>query len=261
MINFLFKLNRFLWTKDPTFLRWLPCYQSHRGYWVKGLQQNSLVSIGEAYKLNFDMVEFDVRMTCDKKVILFHDDTLFGKSISDSNFQDLHNILPFIANGQFFEQINLLEDVFKWYVENKIYVKMKLNIEIKSKNIIQSDLEYAVFKLIEKFKIENYVLISSFNPFSLYRFKKYNSKIFRALLLTLSSESNWVLNNLILNIFCRPHALHLRYDDFKYLYKKIPQFPIPIVLWVVNDDQLYDNLLKENIHGIITDQLLPSIKD
>lgn len=233
-----------IWTVDKKIREWLPKLQSHRGLWVKDYSQNSLASIAAAYECGYEMAEFDVRITRDEVVVLFHDDNFKNKLIKNLSYSELNSLTP----------VTTLEELFKWFSKTE---KFKLNIEVKSRDITNSKLERSISQLIKKFQIERRVLVSSFNPISLFKMRIMVPSVYRALLLTLeiSNDSNFVIRSGMLNFFCRPHMLNLRYQDYSERFKKLAQ-KIPIVLWTVNDLTLYQNL-KNEIHGIISDSITP----
>ena len=82
------------WQFSKTIRNWLPRLQAHRGYWVGGLPQNTIAAIQKAAELNYQMVEFDVRLTADKMVILFHDENRNGTPISKMFFEEILKLNP-----------------------------------------------------------------------------------------------------------------------------------------------------------------------
>jgi glycerophosphoryl diester phosphodiesterase len=151
-INRLFLLTGFQIRHDAD--QFIYHLQSHRGYCQDPeIRENTLAALKKSYELGYQMVEFDVRLTKDHQVVLFHDDHIEGHKISDLNLTQLNQII----------QVDLLKDVFRWYqtIESS---KFKLNIEIKSK-VINGSVEFFVYRLIQDFKMQKNILISSFNPF------------------------------------------------------------------------------------------------
>lgn len=236
----------------------IPKLQSHRGYWYNDESiQNSLLSIQKAYDNHYQMCEFDVRLTADKKVILFHDETIKDSQEAD---QFVHRLS--------FEQLkqiratDSLEDVLTWYktIVDRNERKFNLNIEIKSRYVFNRDLEKEVIYLIEKYELETFVIVSSFNPMSLYYFKKNKPSIFRALLLTFNNEfkNNFVIKSQILNLLAKPHLLHLDEKHWRLKkYKKLMKMKIPIVLWTCNDLQRIKTYFDQGVTSVITDQVRP----
>ncbi len=240
------------WARDEKIMNWLPSLQAHRGYWVDGASQNSLESIKKAFDKKYRMVEFDVRLTKDFIVVLFHDEMLNGVPIEKYDYNQI-------------SYLNRLEDVMKWFCqkqETSLEFDFKLNIEIKSKSIWNKNLEKEVLKLIQKYGLKTKVLISSFNPFSLSYFRKYEVEIYRAFLLSTNSDSSWLtrylLENFILNFLARPHLLHLDYQNIKLKKYKDLSKKIPVVLWTVNRFEIFKEHQKI-ISGIISDEITPEM--
>lgn len=235
------------WSHDADIRGWLPQLQSHRGYWVKGVPQNTLASVKMAYEMSYEICEFDVRMTRDGVVILFHDDNIEGTRISELTLLDLRRRTS----------ITTLDELLKWFVDAGDF---KLNIEIKSRLILNYELERSVCSLIRKYGVGKRVLISSFNPLTLYKVKLFFPQVYRALLLSYEQDhgNNIFVMSGMANVLCRPHMLNLRsldYLAYREHFKKINQI-IPITLWTVNEIQVYAPL-KGEIHGMISDRITP----
>lgn len=241
MLKFFYSL------KPKTFLP--PKLQCHRGYWVDGLQQNSLASVKKAYELGYKMSEFDIRITKDQNVILFHDDFIGVKKVSEMT----------LAEVEKHQKVDSFESVLQWFssIEMGQYY---LNIEIKSKFAVNRTLEKKVLDLILKYKVEERVLISSFNPLSLFYFRLHQPKILRALLLTLDNEpgNSFLLKNQALNVLAYPNLLHLheKYWSEK-AYKQLLDLKIPIILWTCNDINQVKKYLFQGVYGVISDSLKP----
>ena len=58
-----------------------------------------------------------------------------------------------------------------------------INLEIKSQKALSSGIEKMLYRLVEKYKIQSRVMVSSFNPFVLRRIKKIDGSIFTAYLI------------------------------------------------------------------------------
>lgn len=219
--------------------------QAHRGYCVNGAPENSLSSIIAAFELGYEMAEFDVRLTADNVCILFHDSMLKNIKIRNMPLQTIRSQI----------EITTLQDVFEWLVKTRNF---KLNIEIKSRDVVQFALEKQVAALIRKFGLERRVLVSSFNPFSLYKIRMFCPKVYRAILLTLGKDhgNNIFTRSLLLNYLCRPHILNLRFADYSERFRILAK-TIPVVLWTVNDLRDYRRVETE-IHGIISDVIKPA---
>ncbi len=97
---------------------------AHRGYWkTEGSAQNSISSLQNTYRIGVYGSEFDVHITRDGEVVVFHDDDVDDIHIEDATFSQLQNIR--LANG---ETIPTLRE----YLEAaKPLGSMKLILEVK----------------------------------------------------------------------------------------------------------------------------------
>ena len=93
---------------------------AHRGAWGAGVPENSLAAFERAIDLGADMIEFDVRRTRDRELIVFHDAELAGApvaSLSRSEIENLAGVLPplleetlELAHGRIALDVELKED-------------------------------------------------------------------------------------------------------------------------------------------------------
>lgn len=233
------------WSLDKKIFDWLPRLQSHRGYWVEGLQQNSLQSVQEAWRRGYEICEFDVRITADKQVILFHDDRIGSVLIKKTKLSDLRKIT----------NVTLLSELFNWFIT---VPEFKLNIEIKSRDLLDSDIEREVCALLKRYNIQSRVLISSFNPLTLCKVRLLCPEVYRALLLSYEKAhgNNIFVTSRMMNAFCQPHMLNLRFTDYSKGFRSLA-FQIPITLWTVNEIEAF-NKYKDEIHGVISDRITPA---
>jgi len=106
----------------------------HRGTIGTSLGENTIESFSECKRLNVGMVEFDVFMTLNKELVVFHDDTLnrlFPDHVrANANIWDL-------TKDQIPESIPLLNDVLQ------VLDGIKIVVEIKQDSIELVDLIWA----------------------------------------------------------------------------------------------------------------------
>jgi glycerophosphoryl diester phosphodiesterase len=98
----------------------LPSVIAHRGVWGAGLPENSLAAFEQAIGAGADMIEFDVRRTRDRELIIFHDAELAGApvaSLTRSEIASLAGVLPplleealELARGRIALDVELKED-------------------------------------------------------------------------------------------------------------------------------------------------------
>lgn len=93
---------------------------AHRGAWGAGVPENSLAAFEQAIDLGADMIEFDVRRTRDRELIIFHDAEIAGASVASltrSEIEHLAGVLPplleealELAHGRIALDVELKED-------------------------------------------------------------------------------------------------------------------------------------------------------
>jgi glycerophosphoryl diester phosphodiesterase len=93
---------------------------AHRGAWGAGVPENSFAAFERAIDLGADMIEFDVRRTRDRELIVFHDAELAGApvaSLTRSEIESLAGVLPplldevlELARGRIALDVELKED-------------------------------------------------------------------------------------------------------------------------------------------------------
>jgi len=93
---------------------------SHRGYTFTGFKENTIHALKTGLELS-DGIEFDIRLTKDDKLIVFHDANIGDKKILDLNYYEIIQIN---------KDIPLLENILDLYINlNKL-----LDIELKDIN-------------------------------------------------------------------------------------------------------------------------------
>lgn len=129
---------------------------AHRGVFNNtDIPENSIKSFKEAVELNID-VEFDVQITKDNILVVFHDDNLFrmtgiNKKVEDSTYEEISNLTLLDTR----EKIPTLDEVLKT-INNRVF----MDIEIKNNKRYKVLCDLLVDKLKE---YKNYSL-KSFNP-------------------------------------------------------------------------------------------------
>lgn len=104
---------------------------AHRGYWkTEGSAQNSISSLQNSYRIGVYGSEFDVHITRDGVVVVFHDDDIQGIKIENANFADIRDKV--LANGE------TLPTLRQYLAAAKALSSMKLILEVKE-HIKKSD--------------------------------------------------------------------------------------------------------------------------
>ena len=156
------------WSKNTQsfYLKERPVVFGHRGSPTYAVE-NTLASFKKAIKQGADGLEFDVRCTKDKKLIIFHDKDLFRLTAQNIKIKSL--TLPEIKKiklkGQ--ESIPEIDDIA--FLLDRVKI---INIEIKSDNIISGfDTIPEVLKFIKNNNLEKKCIVSCFNPLILMKIR------------------------------------------------------------------------------------------
>ena len=201
---------------------------AHRGLHYNYLE-NTLGAFKEAIKNNY-IIELDIRLTKDKKIIVFHDNNLFritgiNKNINESTYEELNKII----------NIPTLQKVL-----NLVSGKVPIIIEIKlSKKLFQ--LEKELSKLLDNYNYR--FAIQSFNPLSILWFRINKPKYIRGYLINSIYSKNIIINRLlnskILNKILKPNYLgvnlqYLKNNKIKNLRRKYL-----IIGYTINNQEEY----------------------
>ena len=162
----------------------LPKLIGHRG--VKDLcPENTLESIGRAFKIGLNFVEIDVKISKDSVPILLHDDTL-DRTTNGSGLAidyDYENIRKLDA-GKFFYKKNTnifvpkLEDILSLCANNN----GNLNIELKPNKKFEKENTYQIYELTKNINQID-IFFSSFDMISILEISKIYPQSFRSFLL------------------------------------------------------------------------------
>jgi glycerophosphoryl diester phosphodiesterase len=228
----------------------LPTFQAHRGYWLKNNKQNSFESLSEAKTQGFEMAEFDVQITKDGIPVVFHDFDLShvvkkNVLVSELKYNDLKDL---------YSTSTLLEILLS---KNR---PLYLNVEIKSKSFLRSEIEEKVCEVIKKTKTQEQIIFSSFNHWSLMKVKNILPEIPRALLVTDEPES-WnkeYLKKMWLMPLVQPTLIHFNHESLNSeLVSFFKEQGLLLSAWTVNDPDRANLLLSMGVDSIITDALVP----
>lgn len=210
---------------------------AHRGLHCiqRGIPENSMTAFREAVKEGVG-IELDVHLTKDRKLIVFHDDTLervCGKpgKIEDMTYDELKTC--YLLGTA--ERMPLLSEVLD-YVNGRV----PLLIEVKLPTADTAICQYLAGQLDI---YRGRVLVQSFNSLVLRWLKKYKKEILRGQLssdLVKSDRTPHVLlrfcvKYLLTNCFCRPDFISYKMADSGNLSLWLNQylFGVPVAVWTL----------------------------
>jgi len=149
---------------------------AHRGAsgWDKQYApENTMVAFQKALEMGADGIEFDVQLSKDGHLVIAHDERLERVSdgigwLKDYTLQELKQFSFNKTHAEYgYVPIPTLEELLQWMQSNAI----TMNIEIKTGMIYYPNIEEKTVALVEKFAMQQRVLYSSFNHYSLKKIK------------------------------------------------------------------------------------------
>ena len=225
---------------------------AHRGVHDKNIPENSI----EAFKIaisNKYIIELDLHILKDNKIIVFHDDNLYRmtgirKKVKECTYEEIKELK--LNNTE--SRIPLFKDVL-----NLVDGKVPILIELKTDNKV-GKLEKELTKLLTGYKGE--YAIQSFNPLSIFYFKNYYPNIIRGQLSCAFKEekmnffSRYVLKNLCFNFLTKPDFVS--YDIHDISKKEVEKLREKYLMlgWTVKTKKefeetkkYFDNIICEDV--------------
>lgn len=246
-----------------------PLVIAHRGG-ASLAPENTLVAFEKARKLGVDAIELDVQMTKDGHLVVIHDETVERTTNGEGEvkqltlaqikqldaayrFQDIRG--RYIYRGQGI-QIPTLEEVFQQFGD------MHIIIDIKEADYshINQELEKHLWELIERYHMQDKVLIYSFSEEIITNFDRYAQGQV-ALGAPRQEVTRFVFyHKLFLNRLYRPQTdaflVQPQVTIFNLKDKRLidgsERLNMDLYYWTIDDEQEMRALLERGAHGIIT---------
>lgn len=224
---------------------------AHRGFSGK-YPENTMLAFEKAIEAGADGAELDVHFTKDGEIVVIHDEridrTTDGKGfVVDFTYEELSK---FDASAGFagvygFNKIPTLREYFELVKPVDGFIT---NIELKTSENEYPGIEKAVMELIDEFQLEDRIIISSFNHYSVMRAKAVNPRIQCGFL-----ESSWIYNfgeyTKTRNVEC----VHPRFNSLNEgSVAEIKSNSIRINTWTVNEEEDVERLYNLGIDAVIT---------
>ncbi|QIO07307.1 glycerophosphodiester phosphodiesterase family protein [Acinetobacter shaoyimingii] len=229
-----------------------PFMIAHRG--VPSLEdENTLESAVHAMKLGADLVENDIQLTKDLKIVVMHDNTIDrtttakGKVV-EMTWAELSQLKSKNKNYK----IPLLSDYFKVLKQHKNVVLM---VEMKSAN---PELIRLLKKEIEQYDVSDQVVLTSFNHEQILRAKQQIPEISTGILIGYLPNHASLQNN-VAQVVQQAQQYHSSYHppfrkDLVRLFSASQGFGVSFWPWNLNDEK-FKSLYLAGISGVTTDHI------
>lgn len=228
-----------------------PLIIAHRGASAYA-PENTIASFVKALEMKSDGIEIDVHMSKDKALVVCHDEkvdrTTDGEGfIKDFTLTELKKLDAGSWFGKEFkgQRIPELSEVLELIKDTNIL----LNIELKNAPITYAGIEKKTIDMIIEYGMEDRVIISSFNHYSLIEVKRINPRIKTGILYMAGLVEPWIYAKRL-----NADALHpLFYNLFAPdLVKGCFNNGIMLNPFTVDDERHIEALVNLKVNGIIT---------
>ena len=222
--------------------------------------ENTMEAFDEAEKVGVDGIELDVQLSKDGFIVVIHDETVNRTTNGKGWIKDLTycQLKKLDASNKFkklfsVSRIPSLEEVCKWALKNQLII----NVELKNGLINYSELEEKVIQLIRKYQLENRVILSSFNHYSLVKCSKLAPEIETAPIFMEGLYEPWDYAKRLGASSIHPyHPVATR-----EMIEQSHDHGIAVRAFTVNKVKLMEELAKHNCDAIITDYPMKAVSN
>jgi glycerophosphoryl diester phosphodiesterase len=214
---------------------------AHRGASIHA-PENTLAAFQLALEQQADGIELDAMLSKDGQVVVIHDDTVDRTTDGSGRVKDLTLAELQALDAGNGEPIPTLQHVLDTFGGQFL-----INIELKNYSTPFDALPVVVAKMIREKFLEQSILISSFNPFNLGRFRRHCPGVKLGLLTTPGKAKFWLWR------LFRYDALHPHYEDVDPpLVSAVKARQRQINVWTVDDPQEIRRLASLGVDSVIT---------
>ena len=213
--------------------------------------ENTLEAFRLAMEQGADGIELDVHLTKDGEVVVIHDETLNRTSNGQGKVRDytLEELKKFSFHNHMEKykgvQIPTLKEVLD-LVEN---FSMKVNIELKTGIYWYEGIEAKTMEIVKNKKMEDRVIYSSFNHYSIQKVLEQD----------IHAETAYLFSDVLLNMEkyakdtgvkgLHPAVYHLKMADFLETYLNSG---LKVRVWTVNKKEDMKMFMDAGVDAVIT---------
>lgn len=222
---------------------------AHRGFSGK-YPENTMLAFEKAIAEGVDGIELDVQLTKDGEVVIIHDEKIDRTTdregyVVDYTYEELSKFdASYIYRGKMgFNKIPTLREYFELVKDLDIIT----NIELKTGINEYLGIEEKVWDLIQEFKLQDNIIISSFNHFSVMRMKKIAPNMKYGFL-----SEDWIIDA---GKYTHSHGIQCYHPRFNNLIpeviEELKSYGLEINTWTVNLESDMRYLISHKIDVII----------
>ena len=235
---------------------------AHRGLHDATRAENSLSAFRAAVDAGYG-IELDVRLSKDGVLVVFHDDTLdrVTGEVGRVDSRTAAELGKINLSGTA-DTIPTFEEVLK-VVNGRVPLLVELKEDAGKYGVTEKTLE-----MLKEYKGE--YIIESFNPLALGRVKKLAPNVMRGFLSQnflsqkkYRSATYFLLQNLLLNVVCRPDFIAYKHSDYKNASLRLVKalFKPATLAWTVRSKTEEDEAYLHGFDGVIFENYVPGGND
>lgn len=223
---------------------------AHRGFSGK-YPENTILAFRKAIEAGADGIEMDVHYTKDGELVIIHDERIDRTCDGEGFVCDftLDELKKFDASASFrgmygVNRIPTLREYFELVKPVKGFIT---NIELKTGVNVYPGIEKMVLDMIKEFELEDRIIISSFNHYSVMRFKALAPEIKCGFL-----EESWIID---FGKYTKNNGIECIHPMHKTLteetVKEMKDNDITINTWTVNNAEDVKRLYALGVDAVI----------
>lgn len=213
--------------------------------------ENTVEAFALAMEQGADGIELDVQMTKDGQIVVIHDETIDRVSDGTGAVRDytLEELKKFHFSNHMENYENAVIPTLKEVLDLIKSSNMLLNIELKTGIYWYPNLEEKTMELVKEAGMEDRVIYSSFNHYSIKKILELDSH----------AECAFLYSDVILNVdkyaknagVCglHPAVYHLKMAE---LLKEYQESGLKVRVWTVNKKEDMEKFIKADLEAVIT---------
>ena len=214
--------------------------------------ENTLAAFRLAADFKADGIELDVQMTKDGRLVVIHDETLGRVSeekgwVKDYTYEELRKINVNRHFPEFGTQtVPSLEEVYELIKPTNLTV----NVELKTGVVFYPEIEEKVLELTEKMQMQQRVIYSSFNHYTIRKIRRLCPDAVTGMLYQdgLIRPVDYA-RTIVQADAVHPAVYNVQYPEF---FEECRKYGLKIHVWTVNEEKYMRLLCERETDAMIT---------
>lgn len=213
--------------------------------------ENTLPAFELADRQKADGIELDVQLTKDGQVVVIHDEKIDRTSSGSGFVRDytLEELRQFSFDHHMDQYQGVKIPLLKEVLELVKPGSMEVNIELKTGIFWYQGIEEKTLEIVKEAGMEDRVIYSSFNHYSVQKIKELDP----------SAQTAYLYSDVMLDVEkyaaatgvegIHPAVYHMYMSDFAEAYKKSG---LKVRVWTVNEEEDMKRFIEEDVEAVIT---------